>query len=95
MINRSIFSASAVPQIYFVLERSSSAGAEGNAAAVARPPPSSPPSEGEPVAPGLTPATGSSFLLAAGEQLTVTSESAQKIASPNIGGAMLARIGNK
>ena len=48
---------------------------------------SSPPSEGEPVAPGLTPETGSSFLLAAGEQLTVTPESAQRAASPNISGA--------
>src|SRR5882757_1549270 len=48
---------------------------------------SSPPSEGEPVAPGLTRETDSSFLLAAGEQLTVTPESAQKAASPNISGA--------
>ena len=39
------------------------------------------------VAPRLAPESGSSFLLAAGEQLTVTSESAQKTASPNISGA--------
>jgi transmembrane sensor len=65
----------------------SSVGSEGNATAVPRPPPSSLPSEGEPVAPGLTPEMGSSFLLAAGEQLTVTPESAQKAASPNISGA--------
>jgi len=62
------------------------AGAEGNAAARARAPASSP-AAAEPLAPGLTPATGSSFLLAAGEQLTVTSESAQRTASPNIGSA--------
>jgi ferric-dicitrate binding protein FerR (iron transport regulator) len=56
------------------------------AATVPRPPPS-PPSEEEPVAPGLTTETRSSFLLGAGEQLTVTSESAQKTASPNVSGA--------
>jgi transmembrane sensor len=60
---------------------------ERNAAAVPRSPPASPPSEEEPVAPGVTPETGSSFLLAAGEQLTVTSGSAQKTASPDISGA--------
>jgi transmembrane sensor len=48
---------------------------------------SSPPSEKEQVAPGLTPETGRSFVLAAGEQLTVTSRSAQKTASPDISGA--------
>jgi transmembrane sensor len=60
---------------------------ERNAAAVPRSRPASPPSEEEPVAPGVTPETGSSFLLAAGEQLTVTSGSAQKTASPDISSA--------
>jgi transmembrane sensor len=48
---------------------------------------SSPPSEKEQVAPGRTPETGRSFVLAAGEQLTVTSRSAQKTASADISGA--------
>jgi transmembrane sensor len=39
------------------------------------------------VTPGLAPDTGSSFLLAAGEQLTVTADAAQKNANSNIAGA--------
>jgi transmembrane sensor len=55
--------------------------------AVSATPSSSPSSRQGTVPSELTPDAGSSYLLAAGEQLTVTAETAQKTASPNIAGA--------
>jgi len=56
-------------------------------AATERPPLATPTAQREPVSPGLIPGAGDSFLVAAGEQVTVTAESTQKAVRPNVSNA--------